>query len=874
MQQQKQIKSAQLVYPVEVFSIGQQRVHGLQKGVMPEAVQLDVPRDQLSVPISPTESPDETTLFEDASQPRQYYLPHYELQQTQVAGLPRYEINFSRQQNRWQLRIQFRKSMSDRIFSEAPDAIEIPHTPAFILRYRIAIDHTATRDVRMTEVVVTGDGVVAVLNIDALSLRDEIHRALTEISFGTQLLVERSFRMAVRSGQASNSDGRLFEVIMIEGSAPAIKRNRIKLIKLIRALTGLGLKQSKALVEAPLPVTLQSSLDKRSAAKFLHALLKLGLKAVARPQIRRSTFEPAASQLLLKLLDQQNTEIRGNKFVQYTIAVSNWQTVDDVLFKPAQDLPPCGSNTKSSRSWVDIIGLTRRTKKRIYGYCALRSAKDLSKLAFNVPQGTQPDALILLINDRRSGKTLSSQALKLRHQPAGTPPPRRTLPPPPPPPPPPGPPLYRVLDKQAIQPVSPTPFVFDATLHDYIFDFIRGDSEPASGLILIQKAYQGSFYSYYQDAARPGVIYYLPDAFKFARSERAPYYPEMSVSIRSTDGAQENTDVFIDYTIKPYISSQRIEQARQQFSIDDSIDAEIELQPFPMDEFRFFVSYIGADGIQTFERDGQASVLREGIRDRLQMSLAEFVPLFAGMCGAGASRLFGNIEIDIPDIGSHDIPLISLFEDMVGATLISSVQPGITDGSFDVMISNAIESPIQLVQAKAMLDTDQGALKLEIEPDSFPAELQPDESLIFSLSTAQFPENTLAQSLQLDLDPVEVMPDQGLIWNTIANRSATEFFRMIRVMVSPVLFEGNSDQPGAQILKIIVHFEGGDSVELNDRQLQQDARVDYLVDDIVLGRAQNPEYRYAVDVVRVQGLDPRSETFTDVVELLPVSVLR
>jgi len=865
MQHNKDLHSEQLIFTLAAQVDELAPGHALNSQPPMRPLQSEFPRDQLTVPIAPSEEVDESTLFEAPSGARQYYLPHYVVQTRLVSGSPRYEIVFVRDTDRWQLRISLGKSMSDSIFARAPDALEIPHTPVLILRYRFTSDNNAMREIRMSEVLVVGDGITAVLNIETLGLRDEIHRALTELSLGAQLVIERQLRMAVLSQQPGGATGPLADVVM-NGSTASL----ISLVKVIRAFTGLGLKQSKLLAETPPPVVLQKGLEPTIAAKFLRALRRIGVDAVLRPQSTINAFQPMSKALLIKLLAQREREIRGRKFIQYTIAVSNWQTVDDSLFQPAEDLPPCGANTRSSRSWVDIIGLTRRSKKRIYGYCALTSARDLTKLSFNVPVESQPEAVVLVLDDRRTGEKRLSQALKLRRSLVTTPPPRTTRPPSPPP----GPPMYRVMDAVSLQTVLPSPFVFDPSLHDYIFDFVKGDNIPLTGLIRVQKPYQGGFHSYYQDAARRQVMYYLPDAFKLARKMQAPHFPEVSVSIRSTDGAQENTLVSMDYMVKPYIDTARIEQAKMQLATEIGQGLEVDLQPFPLDEFRFFISYIASDGLITLERNGMAGVLREGIRDTLQLSLAEFVPLFASMAGAGAGGLSGNIEIDIPGIGTHDIPLIALFEDLLGPTVISRAQAGEQPGDFDVVISNAIESPIMLEHIHARLETGAGIINPEIEPGLVPALLQPDDSLIFSLSAGPLVDEQDARTLELDLSPIQVLPDQALIWNVIANRSATEFFRLITVLVSEVIFQLNPERPERQILKILVHFEGGDSVELNQQQLQSDARVDYPVDDVVLGRVQDPAYRYSFDVIRADGLDPRSEILTDRVELLPLGVAR
>jgi len=62
------------------------------------------------------------------------------------------------------------------------------------------------------------------------------------------------------------------------------------------------------------------------------------------------------------------------------IPVINWKSYSNAMFRKAPDLPPCGKNTNSARTWVDIYD--GKTNKRIYGFCAFDSKDDLKKIWF------------------------------------------------------------------------------------------------------------------------------------------------------------------------------------------------------------------------------------------------------------------------------------------------------------------------------------------------------------------------------------------------------------------------------------------------------------------------------------------------------------
>ena len=96
----------------------------------------------------------------------------------------------------------------------------------------------------------------------------------------------------------------------------------------------------------------------------------------------------------------------GNPYTRYHIAVTNSAAFPDALFSPAPDLPPCGTNPDSSRTWVDI---NDGDGNRLYGFCALGSAESLGKLWFARARGEPPPACAsVTLEDRRCTQTYAS----------------------------------------------------------------------------------------------------------------------------------------------------------------------------------------------------------------------------------------------------------------------------------------------------------------------------------------------------------------------------------------------------------------------------------------------------------------------------------
>jgi hypothetical protein len=83
----------------------------------------------------------------------------------------------------------------------------------------------------------------------------------------------------------------------------------------------------------------------------------------------------------------------GSERTRYRIEITNSGDFPNELFEPAPYLPPCGSNTNSSRTWVKIYD---KNGKYLYGFCGLPSSEHLNRIWFSVPKGTPPPAEVYI----------------------------------------------------------------------------------------------------------------------------------------------------------------------------------------------------------------------------------------------------------------------------------------------------------------------------------------------------------------------------------------------------------------------------------------------------------------------------------------------
>ena len=96
----------------------------------------------------------------------------------------------------------------------------------------------------------------------------------------------------------------------------------------------------------------------------------------------------------------------GKNYIRYNYDVLNKSDYPADLFAPAPALPPCGKNTKSSRTWVDIFD---QRGKRLYGFCALGKPADLGGIWFAMEDIDVPPSYIYIeLNDRQTNTKYKS----------------------------------------------------------------------------------------------------------------------------------------------------------------------------------------------------------------------------------------------------------------------------------------------------------------------------------------------------------------------------------------------------------------------------------------------------------------------------------
>lgn len=122
--------------------------------------------------------------------------------------------------------------------------------------------------------------------------------------------------------------------------------------------------------------------------------------------MQASATAPALPNPVLVFLGSESVELGGKQATRYYFDVDNKSVYPAEMFSQAPDLPPCGTNKKASRTWVELYDLNG---KRLNGFCALGKPDDLNKLWFSLDNESVPPSWIYIeLVDRKTGTKYKS----------------------------------------------------------------------------------------------------------------------------------------------------------------------------------------------------------------------------------------------------------------------------------------------------------------------------------------------------------------------------------------------------------------------------------------------------------------------------------
>jgi hypothetical protein len=144
----------------------------------------------------------------------------------------------------------------------------------------------------------------------------------------------------------------------------------------------------------------------RGTKRVVMLLSTVLLIAAASPSASHAVPQPVPPNPILYLMSTEYYTANGKNWIRYQYDVLNKADYPDAMFAAAPALPPCGANNNSSRTWVDFFD---STGKRLYGFCALGKAANLSRIWFAMEEGVIPPSYVYIeLNDRQTNTKYKS----------------------------------------------------------------------------------------------------------------------------------------------------------------------------------------------------------------------------------------------------------------------------------------------------------------------------------------------------------------------------------------------------------------------------------------------------------------------------------
>ena len=140
------------------------------------------------------------------------------------------------------------------------------------------------------------------------------------------------------------------------------------------------------------------------AKSKIRLAILIGMIAIASVNARAQTG-PLPNPVLV-FRGAEPYQASGKSLMRYRFEVHNRDKYPDSLFAAAPALPPCGTNTKASRTWLDFYDMRG---KRLYGFCALGSSNDLVNIWFGLEADVVPPSWIYIeMTDRQTSTKYKS----------------------------------------------------------------------------------------------------------------------------------------------------------------------------------------------------------------------------------------------------------------------------------------------------------------------------------------------------------------------------------------------------------------------------------------------------------------------------------
>jgi hypothetical protein len=390
------------------------------------------------------------------------------------------------------------------------------------------------------------------------------------------------------------------------------------------------------------------------------------------------------------------------------------------------------------------------------------------------------------------------------------------LPTPPPNPYPPGTKLYTIIPNQQVKSTIPDVW-FNQTLAvnaDIIGDV--GDAKPKQAGY-VQQPLPGYDHPVFKDVNDPSSFYYVPEAFKIARSPAPPFLPLFKVTVTGTklDDAQAT----ISFTAAPVVDRRKLDAAVAPLQAANP-DVTMRVLPTPSNiQWGLFLPGVNP----AFVNRTAPVALDKPLSDLLpQLSLDQFQAAFSALTVPASQYMQGIVRVPYGDNQEAQVPLIARADDFPGLYFTQTRSVDNAHAAIALVLTNSIESPVQIdaLPIKASRAGTPVTCSVIYNPP-LPARIPAASAdhpaggtLMATITPASGPvDDTL--DFVVDQSQCHVVPDAaGLLRAVLGPNVPVKASRPVTVVVPTVLF-GSDAVPDKKILIITMSFLHGNTIRFS-----------------------------------------------------------
>jgi hypothetical protein len=389
-------------------------------------------------------------------------------------------------------------------------------------------------------------------------------------------------------------------------------------------------------------------------------------------------------------------------------------------------------------------------------------------------------------------------------------------------------------------------------------------------------------HAYLRNKSKPWEFYYLPDKFKLARRDYAPYLPRMAVRVSAPDGIVENAVMTMEFEARPWVDSARLTAAAAELRrmiAGDTGGREPDLKPL---HATALLDMRVSNGLAAGEKNVEID-LANGFIHSLTAPLEKFRELYAAAFSRNAnSNLTGRVLVETGVSAPESVPVEIRFADTQGE-ILSFEQASDAGGDIAVRMRNDIESDIRLRaltvrlrrgDPNAKADESNGAaadVAADIEGISLPLELEAGGEVLFTVKPREPLADDGTYDIIVDASAADVLPDPDILHPLVCDMSVPAYYtRQIDVETMPELL-GAAGDPNS-IMAIYVEIKGGGSLKLSRDKLQGAVDVRQSLLDLMLDRDGQRKYAFRQQIIRFGGIQPMGGWHESDIDYLPLPV--